>query len=81
MCVVVVGDGSRHPCDAHVMCRHLHHWPQGRGVIDGVGAHGGVAVGQGRERGHGARTYTGTSLPPCPLSLSQPTVVVVLERG
>ena len=51
---VVVGDGRHHPCDAHVTCRRLCHWRQGRGVvIDGVGARGGVAVGQGRERGRG----------------------------
>ena len=35
---------------------------------------GGVAVGQGRKRGCSMRTYTGTSLPPCPLSQPWPTV-------
>ena len=64
-----------------MMCHHLRHWQQGLGVIDGVGARGGVAVGQGRERGCGARTYTSMSSPPCPLSWPWPTVVVVSERG
>ena len=36
-----------------------------------------VAVGQGRERGRGARTYTGMSSPPRPLSRPWPTV----EKG
>ena len=36
-----------------------------------------VAVGQGRERGRGVRTYTGTSSPPRPLSRPWSTV----EKG
>ena len=65
-------------CDACVMCRWRHRWRQGRGVvIYRVGVHGGVAVGQGRERRHGVRMYTSTSLPPHPLSRPWPTV----EKG
>ena len=54
--VVIVGEGPRHPYDALMTCRCLCRWRQGRGVVDRVGVRGGVAVGQGRERGRGART-------------------------
>ena len=39
-------------CDTCVMCHWQHRWRQGQGVVVyRVGVHGGVAVGQGRERG------------------------------
>ena len=78
MCVIMVGDGSHHHCDT---CCCWHHWRSSSSCV--WRGEDGCRLGQGE--GAQCEVVRGCTdihpHPHTPFSLSQPTVIVVSERG